>query len=452
LIGKACHEVFYDCSHPCSCCPAGEVVRTGRPSLRYDQWQDCRGLEGKMCLFAYPVYEADVLEALVILDFDMSALKEMEDKQKQSNAFLRNLLNSAVDAIIASDPTGRILIFNEAAEQILGYSREEAFNQISIRAVYPGEGAREVMRMLLSEDYGGVGKLKSYHIDAQHKSGKIIPISLNASIVYDGQGNKVATIGFFRDRREEIRMQKELENTQVQLLQSEKMASLGKMAAGVAHQLNNPLSGIILYAKLVMEEYDLPKGAVADMERVLEDAERAKETVKELLEFARQTDQDMKPRDINDIISRTLFLLENQSLFYNIEIRKDLGENLPHIKGDAQQLNHVFMNLILNAADAMAGSGTLRIRSGYAAASNSIRIEIADTGEGIPEEVLPYIFEPFYTTKEQGQGTGLGLSMVYGILESHGGTIRAESRAGEGATFYIELPAIGQEEGKERIG
>ncbi len=452
LIGRSCYEVFAHSSEPCPDCPADEVMRTGKVSLRYNQLYDSGGSEKMMCLFAYPIFDQGEIKALVMLDFDLTSLKEIEEKQHQSNAFLRNLLNSAVDAIIASDPSGRILIFNEAAEQILGYTRNEALNEISIRDVYPGNGAREVMQMLLSEAYGGCGKLKSYHINARQKNGDIVPISLNASIVYDADGNKLATIGFFHDRRDEIRMQKELENTQVQLLQSEKMASLGKMAAGVAHQLNNPLSGIILYAKLVMEEYNLPDGAMEDLERVLDDAQRAKETVKELLEFARQTNQEMKPQDVNEIVSRTVFLLENQSIFYNIEIKKEFGDNLPPINGDAQQLNHVFMNLILNAADAMGGTGTLTIKTGYLSEPHAVLIEVADTGEGIREEVLPHIFEPFYTTKEQGKGTGLGLSMVYGILESHGGTIRAESTVGKGTRFFIELPAIKTLSEDEKIG
>ncbi|MFO7839540.1 MAG: ATP-binding protein [Desulfosalsimonadaceae bacterium] len=442
-VGRPCYETLTGRSSPCPICPAGEVMRTGKASIRYNQWDGATGPEEMLCLYAYPVREGKgEIEALVVLDFDLPTLKEMEDREQQSSAFLRNLLNSAVDAVISSDPTGRILIFNQAAEQILGYTLEEALNEISIRDVYPGDGAREVMRMLLSEEYGGVGKLKSYHIDGKHKNGELIPISLNASTVYDAEGKTAATIGFFHDRREEIRMQKELEKTQVQLLQSEKMASLGKMAAGVAHQLNNPLSGIILYVRLVMDEYELPDAAVEDLERVLDDAERAKETVKELLEFARQTNQDMKPQDVNEIISRTLFLLENQSIFHNIEIHKDLGANLPWIHGDAQQLNHVFMNLILNSADALGGAGTMRIKTGYSAENRVVCIEVADTGEGIAEEVLPHIFEPFFTTKEQGKGTGLGLSMVYGIVESHGGTIRADSKVGEGTTFHIELPAM----------
>ena len=451
IVGKPCYEVIPGCSTPCPNCPADEVLKNGTAALRYDQCNDMSGGMDMLCLYAYPVYRDSEVDALVMLDFDLPALKNMEERRIRSNAFLRNLIHSAVDGVIASDMMGKILIFNEAAAQVSGYTVDEALNHITIRDVYPEGGAREVMRMLLSDEYGGEGKLISYHIDAKHKSGEIVPISLNASIVYEN-GEKVATIGFFHDRREEIRMQKALEKTQVQLLQAEKMASLGKMAAGVAHQLNNPLSGIILFTKLVMEEYDLPDDALNDLERVLGDANRAKDIVKELLEFARQTSHEMKPQDINDIISRTMFLLENQSIFHNIEIEKDLAPDLPPIMGDAQQLNHIFMNTILNAADALEGRGKLSLKTFFLKEKSMVSVEIKDTGHGIPEDVLPHIFEPFYTTKEQGKGTGLGLSMVYGIVESHGGGIRAESQQGAGTTFFIEFPAAAKEDGGNKIG
>ncbi len=446
IVGKSCYEVIPGCSTPCPNCPADEVLKNGKAALRYDLCDEIGGAADMLCLYAYPVYRHDEVDALVMLDFDLPALKNMEEKRIRSNAFLRNLIHSAVDGVIASDMKGRILIFNEAAAEVSGYSVEEALNKITIRDVYPEGGARKVMEMLLSPEYGGEGKLISYHIDAKHKSGAVVPISLNASIVYEN-GTKVATIGFFHDRREEIRMQKALEKTQVQLLQAEKMASLGKMAAGVAHQLNNPLSGIILFTKLVMEEYDLTDDATNDLERVLGDANRAKDIVKELLEFARQTSHDMKPQDINDIISRTMFLLENQSIFHNIEIEKDLAPDIPRIMGDSQQLNHIFMNIILNAADALEKSGKLSLKTRFLKDRGMVCIEISDTGHGIPEATLPHIFEPFYTTKEQGKGTGLGLSMAYGIVESHGGTIRAESKPGKGTTFFIELPGVKPEDG-----
>ena len=197
------------------------------------------------------------------------------------------------------------------------------------------------------------------------------------------------------------------------------MASLGKLAAGVAHQLNNPLGGITLYSNLILEDYELEESAREDLHRILRDAERCRDTVKELLEFTRQTRHFMKPNDINQGIIRTLFLLERQPLFQNIEIEKNFSESLPPVACDLQQMNHVFMNLILNAAQAMAGRGCLYIKTTPVNAGERIRLEITDTGTGIPEEVLPRIFEPFFTTKDMDKGCGLGLTIVAEIVKSY---------------------------------
>jgi len=242
-------------------------------------------------------------------------------------------------------------------------------------------------------------------------------------------------------------MKKELEKTQLQLLQSEKMASLGKLAAGVAHQLNNPLGGVTLFTKLVLEDYELPPGAREDLGRVLNDAERCRETVKELLEFTRQTRHLMRPNDVNQAVRRTLFLLKSQSLFQNIVMEVHLDEQLPAVHCDIQQLNHMLMNIVLNAAQAMKGCGALTIRTTIVPDRPWVRIEIADSGPGIPPEVLPHIFEPFFTTKDEGEGTGLGLSLVYGIVENHGGQIKALSEPGQGAVFVIELPVAPRADG-----
>jgi signal transduction histidine kinase len=153
----------------------------------------------------------------------------------------------------------------------------------------------------------------------------------------------------------------------------------------------------------------------------------------------------MRPHDINEVISRTLFLLENQSLFQNIEIEKKFGNSLPPVQADIQQLNHLFMNIILNAAQAMNGKGKLRIETGKVSGKEQIGIEISDTGPGIPEEVIPHIFEPFYTTKEEGKGTGLGLSLAYGIVENHGGRITVRNKSGGGAAFNTVLPIATEE-------
>ncbi len=358
---------------------------------------------------------------------------------ERSNALLRNLILSAVDGVIAADMSGRIFIFNDAAAAILGYSPQEALAGLNIRRLYPGRGAEEVMRRLRGEEYGGRGKLKSCQVDLLSKSGTIVPVSLNASIVYE-QDREVATVGFFHDLREDLRLKEELARTQMQLLQAEKMASLGKLAAGVAHQLNNPLNGITLFTRLTMEEYPLQDEVKKNLFRIRKDAERCRDTVRELLEFARQARQNVRLHDINQSIERTLFLLENQSIFHNIAIDRQLSPTLPRIPVDVQQMNHVFMNIILNAAEAMDGAGRLLVRSYLSADGGRVCVEISDTGPGIAEEVLPHIFEPFFTTKEVGKGTGLGLSVVYGIVHDHHGQVRVHSRPGEGATFTVELP------------
>ena len=195
-----------------------------------------------------------------------------------------------------------------------------------------------------------------------------------------------------------------------------------------------------LTAELILEEYDLEDGAKEDLNRILKDAEKCRDTVKELLEFTRQTRHLMRPNDINRAITRTLFLLENQALFQNIEIQKDLSPSLPPVNSDVQQLNHVFMNVILNAAQAMEGKGTLSVKSRLLPSGDRVCIEISDTGPGIDENILPHIFEPFYTTKEEGKGTGLGLSLVYGIVGNHGGSIQAKSKPKSGSTFTVTLP------------
>ena len=445
FIGKICYEVFANRSSPCENCAGTEALGEGKNVLK-PKPEDNLDLEKMPCYYAYPIFDEKKIECFVSMDFDLPTKGGIEEKLQRSKAFLRNIILSSVDGIIANDQTGKILIFNEAAANIFGYTVDEALTRLNVRDIYPGKKAYEVMRELRSAEHGGKGKLKSYQVDIIDKNGDIIPINLSAAIVYENE-QEVATIGFFHDLREALRMQAELEKTQIQLLQAEKMSSLGKLAAGVAHQLNNPLGGITLFAKLALEEYDLPDGAKEDLQRILKDAKRCRDTVKELLEFTRQTRHFMRPHDLNQALSRTLFLLENQALLHNIDIKKDLDASLPFVPADIQQLNHLFMNIILNAVQAMEGKGKLIVQSYLVEESQHACVKISDTGPGIPADILPHIFEPFFTTKEEGEGTGLGLSLAYNIVEKHGGMIKAESRPGEGTTFIIELPVTTKSHG-----
>jgi len=368
----------------------------------------------------------------------MTTFKNIEQELLQSHRFLNNLIKSAVDGIIAADMTGRIILFNDAAGKICGYEVNEVIDKLNIRQIYPGNGARDIMSRLRSDESGEKGVLRFYRVDIKRKTGETIPISVNASIVYDDD-KEVATLGFFHDLRETLEIEKELEQTRIQLLQTAKMASVGELAAGVAHQLNNPLGGITLFSQLLMEDYTLPEEAVKDLKRIQRDAKRCTDTVQELLKFSRQTTNEMHPENINQLLKDTLVLVEDQTLFQNIEIKKEFKESLPFILVDIQQIKHVFMNIILNAADAMEGKGILSLSTAFGPLEDRVLIKITDTGSGIPEDHLLKIFDPFFTTKEQGKGTGLGLSMAYRIVEDHGGKLSAESKDGKGTSFIIEL-------------
>ncbi|MFB0505213.1 MAG: PAS domain S-box protein [Thermodesulfobacteriota bacterium] len=404
---------------------------------------DGRPMDAEVCItIARP--EAGRIDTYIYLK-DITERKKMVTEIGQTNEFLTKLIASSVDGIIAADMKGSIIIFNKAAEDLLGYKAEEVMGKINIVDLYPPGEAKEVMRKLRGQEYRGVGKLSPQQVTLVDKFGEHIPIQLSASLVYDEQGKELFSVGFFTDLRPRIKMEKELEETHLQLVNSEKMASLGKLAAGIAHEINNPMGGILIYSSLLMEALEAEDSRRQDLEKIVQEATRCKEIVKSLLEFSRQTGPKMEPTDINKAITDDLFFLENQALFHNIEIVKNLDPQLSRVRGNASQLKQVFMNIIVNAAEAMHGSGTLTITTGLSADKKEIWIDFADTGEGIPQENVSKIFDPFFTTKEVGKGTGLGLSTSYGIIDGHGGQIVVKSQVGKGTTFRIELPAAGED-------
>jgi PAS domain S-box-containing protein len=379
------------------------------------------------------------------VNLDITERKRIENELREANQFFTKLIESSVDGIIAADMRGNIFIFNKGAEALTGYRADEVIGKIHITEIYPEGVAKEVMNKLRSPEYGGVGKLTSTQFNVVNKGGEEIPIQISATLIYDEAGNETASVGIFTDLRPRLMMEKKLQDTHVQLVSSEKMASLGKLAAGIAHEINNPLGGILIYSSLLMEDLPAEDPKKGDLARIVQETGRCKEIVKSLLEFARQTEPKMVPTDINRAITEGLFFLENQALFHNIQIIKKLDPFLPLVKGNAGQLKQVFMNIIVNAAEAIHGSGILTITTSYATYQDTVCVEFTDTGEGIPEENLNRIFDPFFTTKDVGKGTGLGLATSYGIVEEHGGKIRVKSKVGEGTTFTIELPAHSEE-------
>ena len=380
------------------------------------------------------------------INLDITERKHIENELREANEFFMNLIESSVDGIIAADIKGNIFIFNKGAEAFTGYAAEEVIGKIHITKIYPEGVAKEIMKKLRSPEYGGMGKFTPSQLNVVNKNGEEIPMQLSATLIYDGEGKEVASVGIFTDLRPRIKIEKKLQDTHLQLVSSEKMASLGKLAAGIAHEINNPLGGILIYSSLMME--DLPEGDSkrGDLARIVQEASRCKDIVKSLLEFARQTEPKMEPTDINRAITDGLFFLENQALFHNVKIIKNLDPFLPFVRGNASQLKQVLINIIVNAAEAMHGNGTLTITSSTSPDRKWVTLEFTDTGEGIKEENLRRIFDPFFTTKEVGKGTGLGLATSYGIVEDHGGRISVKSKVGEGTTFTIELPTYPEEQ------
>jgi len=228
--------------------------------------------------------------------------------------------------------------------------------------------------------------------------------------------------------------------TQQKIQESERLASIGRLAAGVAHEINNPLGAILVYSNLLLEELKLQGSKKRNLKKIVRETVRCKEIVKGLLDFARKTEPKKEPADINNILESVLSLVEKQSLFQNIKITKLLNSRLPMVMIDKIQIQQVFMNIILNAAEAMKGSGNLTISTLLLRGKRSLEIRLTDTGCGISPENIKRLFEPFFTTREEAGGMGLGLAISYGIIKNHGGNIDVKSRVGKGTTFFVKLP------------
>jgi len=232
----------------------------------------------------------------------------------------------------------------------------------------------------------------------------------------------------------------ELEETQAQLIRREKLVSMGQLAAGVAHQLNNPLGSILLFSDIVL--HDLPEDAPGreDVQMIAQEARRAKEIVTALLNFARQQKVWAQSTTLDTMLHELVERARQQPAYERIQIVEQIAPDLPQIEADPAQLPNVFVNLMENSADAMPEGGTLMIRAHLSRDGQSVAVEIEDTGCGIPPEHVSQIYSPFFTTKPFGQGTGLGLSIVYGIVKMHHGAIQVKSEVGKGTTFTITLP------------
>jgi PAS domain S-box-containing protein len=384
---------------------------------------------------------------------DLTERIEIERELRKANSFLNNIIQSSVDGIVVADTSGNVLIFNEGAERILGYKAAEVVGHSEVfREFYDIQLAREMMKRMRSNQYGPPGKLNPIRISFTSKSGEEVPVNFTAAMIEEG-GQEIGSVGIFTDLREHERMRRELddlrenermrrelEQTQRQLVQAEKIASLGRLAAGVAHEINNPLAGVLIYADMLMKEVEANEQWRQDLQEIINQTLRCKQIVARLLEFSRKSLDEQVLLDVNEIISHCVTLLQHQSLFHNVEIIQELTSDLPQILGNPGELEQVITNLMLNATDAMEGKGRMTISSRAEAEAQQVILKFTDTGPGVAPEITEKIFEPFFTTKPVGVGTGLGLSVVYGVIQRHGGTVEVESHPGRGATFIVRLP------------
>jgi two-component system NtrC family sensor kinase len=340
--------------------------------------------------------------------------------------FSENIVESLNVGVLAVDLGGIVESWNTRMEQLFGVTRQEAVGH-QLRALLPDELASEIASRRDEEQITGIYKQRLQH------QGKYLTLNVSITPLVSKSGDRIGRLLLFDDVTQRERMEE-------QMSQTEKLTSLGLLAAGVAHEVNTPLAVISNYIQMLakqMPEGDPRQGII---DKIVKQTFRASEIVNNLLNFSRTSATELADIDVNRVVEETLSLVAHPLKTSQIQVVKQLGETLPSVRGSANKLQQVFLNLFLNARDAMPGGGMLEVRT--AAHNGSVEVEIADTGAGIPREHIHRIFDPFFTTKANGRGTGLGLSVSYGIIKEHAGKIDVRSTPGKGTSFHVEFPAV----------
>ncbi|MDY0040467.1 MAG: response regulator [Desulforhabdus sp.] len=368
-------------------------------------------------------------------------LKEATEEIRKRHDFEHELIHTSMDGIIANDPKGNIIIYNEGAERICGYSQEEAKCYMTVAQLYPAGEAQKVKSKIMGPECGGPGRLINYETHLFAKDGRIIPILLSASVIYE-DGREVATVGFFKDLAEVKRLQQEL-------LNKTRMAAIGEAMTEVAHSVKNILYGMKLGA------FTLNKGlARADLEpvrkgwqTVQKNIDRISQFSLDMLDYAREERKRRDPVSINELVRDVCGSLGKQFESAGVMLEQDLQNVLPTIRGDAAGLHTCILNLITNSLEAFpenAAEKRIIVRTG-SRPNGQLYLEVSDTGKGMIAELQEQIFKPLFSTKG-ARGTGLGLAITEKIVQHHHGAIQLWSQPHKGSTFTIVLPAQGIEQ------
>lgn len=360
-------------------------------------------------------------------------------------AFQRNLIESSMDGILGCDESGTVVIYNRSMERMLGYCATEAVNQMKFGQFFPVKEKERLKEQMSAESYGGRNRLLLFESFLRSKSGLDIPVQVSAVTLFN-EGGENGQVCFFRDLREIRKLEREMQD-QARILHQDKMMSLGRLAASVVHEINNPLSGILNYLRLmvrILQQGPPSQDRIEKFKHYLNlvetETRRCSQIVSGLLSFSRMSAPNFAQVDIDELLQRSILLGRHRLELGNIRLESSVQPNMPPVVGDFNQLQQCIINLIFNAIDAMPDGGVLNLNARYDAEKEQVILMVKDSGRGISPENLPHIFEPFFTTKNEGYGVGLGLSTVYGIMERHGGTVKVESRPGEGAVFMLVLP------------
>ena len=372
---------------------------------------------------------------------DVTEYQEVRAHLEARDDLFRLLLENALDIITILDPDGTIRYESPAVLRILGWEPLELEGHRVCEFMPEEDAARAIA--LLQRLHGTPGATGTLAFRFRHKDGSWRTLEAVGKNMLDHP----MLAGFLvnsRDVTERRRVENELARQQAARIQSEKLADMGTLLAGVAHELNNPLTVVSGYSSILRQT--LGDGPARErLDRVAAAAERCVRIVRNFLALARQHPPERQKVDANRVVREAVELLAYPLRVDNIEVRLELAEDLPTLWADPHQLHQVVVNLITNAHQAMHGNTSTRrltLRTRVKAADSRVSLEVIDTGSGIPPEVLARVFEPFFTTKPVGQGTGLGLPLCLGIVEGHGGTIRVDSKLGEGTTITVELPVV----------
>ena len=339
--------------------------------------------------------------------------------------FSENIVESLNIGVLAVDLEGIVESWNTRMEQLFGVSRRDAVGR-RLGSLLPEELAQEIAARGDREHITGIYKQRLHH------RGNHLTLNVSITPLVSKSNERIGRLLLFDDVTQRERMEE-------QMSQTEKLTSLGLLAAGVAHEVNTPLAVISNYIQMLAKQ--MPDGDPRQslIDKIVKQTFRASEIVNNLLNFSRTGAAEATSVDVNRVVEETLSLVAHPLKASQIQIVKDLSESLPPVHGSANKLQQVFLNLFLNARDAMPNGGMLEVRT--AADNGSVEIEIADTGAGIRREDINRIFDPFFTTKSNGRGTGLGLSVSYGIIKEHAGKIDVRSTPGKGTSFHVEFPA-----------